>query len=210
MEVLMAHADTAKGKIVRRFGTNIYGQKKYDKLLKKKPNGPGKDPKDRRRTRQSDFARQLIEKQKLRFGYGLSERQFHNLYKKAKKLSGVASNNLIALLERRFDNVIYRLGWAASRAQARQLVGHKHFLLNGKPANIPSLLLNPGDEITVKKHKGIEDLIRKNLADANIMQAEWVTCDEDQLKGTFSSVPTLEQANITGDIQLVVEYYSRK
>lgn len=206
----MAHVHTAKGKIVRRFGTNIYGQKKYDKLLKRKPNGPGKDPKDRRRTRQSDFARQLIEKQKLRFAYGLSEKQFHNLYKEAKRLSGVASTNLIGLLERRFDNVVYRLGWAASRAQARQLVGHKHFLLNGKPANIPSILLREGDTITVKDHKGIKDLIRANLADADIAQAEWVTSDADSLTGVFTSVPSIEQASISGDIQLVVEYYSRK
>jgi small subunit ribosomal protein S4 len=206
----MAHTHTARGKIVRRFGVNIYGQKKYDKLLKRKPHGPGKALKDRRRTRQSDFARQLIEKQKLRFAYGLSEKQFHNLYKEAKRLSGVASSNLIGLLERRFDNVVYRLGWASSRAQARQFVGHKHFLLNGKPANIPSMLLQEGDTITVKDHKGIRDLIRANLADSNIAQAEWVTSDVDSLTGVFTSVPSIEQANISGDIQLVVEYYSRK
>ena len=116
----MARNSTAKGKIARRFGVNIYGNPKYDRLLKKKPHPPGEPKKGR--VRQTEYARQLAEKQKLKWAYGLSERQFRNLFFKAKTQSGVTGHNMLILLERRLDNVVYRLGMATSRNQARQLV----------------------------------------------------------------------------------------
>jgi small subunit ribosomal protein S4 len=208
-EVPMAHTHTAKGKIVRRLGTNIYGQVKFDRLLQKKPQAPGRDPDDRRRRKITDYGRQLAEKQKLRFGYGLSEKQFRNLYRRAKAAGGVTSDTFIQLLERRLDNLVYRFGWAASRDQARQLVSHNHLLVNGQPLNIPSALLTTGDRITVKRRKGVESLIRSNLAAGNRVRASWVTVEEDSLSGVLTAIPDAAEVPIDANVQLVVEYYSR-
>ncbi|WP_319559368.1 30S ribosomal protein S4 [Marispirochaeta sp.] len=206
----MARTSTAKGKMVRRFGINIFGQPKFDKLLKKKPHGPGKSPREHRRVKLSDYGQQLMEKQKIRFCYGVSERQFRNIYSKAKGMGGITGNNMIELLERRFDNVLYRMGWTATRTQARQLIGHKHFLLNGRPLNIPSALLRPGDTIQVKDRKAIKELIRGNIANANISAAPWTSSNSDALEGLFLAVPSSADTQPPGKIQMVVEFYSRQ
>jgi small subunit ribosomal protein S4 len=141
----MARPSKARGKIARHLGVNVFGNPKYDRLLKKKPYGPGEPKKGR--IRETEYARQLKEKQKVKFAYGLSERQFRNLFYKAKTMKGVTGHNMLILLERRLDNVVYRMGMAASRRQARQLVSHGHIHLNGRKVTIPSAMVRPGDSV---------------------------------------------------------------
>lgn len=204
----MARNSKAKGKIVRRFGINIFGNPKYDRLLKKKPNGPG-NPK-RGRVRQTEYGRQLVEKQKLKFCYGLSERQFRNCFDHAKTLKGVTGDNMLILLERRLDNVVYRLGMATSRSQARQIVGHGHITINGKKVNIPSALVREGDKIGVTQKKGTNDLVRRLLADnASRPVPPWLSISKDELSGTVNALPTRDAIPTIADEQLVVEYYAK-
>jgi len=197
-----------KGKVVRRLGLNIYGNPKYDKVLTRKPHGPGKEKGSKKRGKLSVYGEQLKEKQKFRFAYGISERQFRNLFKKANKMQGVTGDNMITLMERRFDNTIYRMGFAMSRAQARQMVSHSHFCINGKPANIPSMLLNVNDVITTKSKKGVEALIRHNLS-LSTSKGAWLNVNEEALSASISVLPVATDIQPVGNIQNVVEYYSR-
>ena len=145
----MAKSSTPRGKLVRKFGENIFGNPKYDRLLNKKPYTPGQHGAKRRR-RPSNYGVQLREKQKIKAMYGLLERQFRNYFHKAEKMTGETGTNLLQLLECRLDNVVYRLGLASTRAQARQLVSHAHFLLNNRKCNYPSSSVKPGDIIHVR------------------------------------------------------------
>ena len=197
-----------KGKTVRRLGVNIYGNPKYDKLLDRKPNGPGKERGARKRGKTSVYGEQLKEKQKFRFAYGISERQFRNLFIKANKMQGVTGDNMISLMERRFDNTIFRMGFAMSRAQARQMVSHSHFCINGKPANIPSMLLKVNDVITTKSKKGVEALIRHNLS-LSTNKGAWLNVNEEELSASVSVLPVATDIQPVGNIQNVVEFYSR-
>ena len=197
-----------KGKVVRRLGLNIYGNPKYDKVLTRKPHGPGKEKGSKKRGKLSVYGEQLKEKQKFRFAYGISERQFRNLFKKANKMQCVTGDNMISLMERRFDNTIYRMGFAMSRAQARQMVSHSHFCVNGKPANIPSMLLKVNDVITTKSKKGVEALIRHNLSLATSKGA-WLNVNEEALSASVNVLPVATDIHPVGNIQNVVEYYSR-
>lgn len=204
----MARNSTAKGKIVRRMGVNIYGNMKYDRLLKKKPAGPGV-PK-RGRIRQTEYARQLKEKQKLKFAYGLSERQFSNLFYKAKTLPGVTATNMLVLLERRLDNIVYRLGMAGSRAQARQLVSHGHIQINGRKVTIPSALVRQGDSVTAREKKGTKDLLRRLVSENNSRPVPpWLTFSPDDLTATISALPTRDLIPTIAEEQLIVEFYSK-
>ncbi len=198
-----------KGKTVRRLGLNIYGNPKYDRLLDRKPNGPGKERGAKKRGKISVYGEQLQEKQKFRFAYGISERQFRNLYKKASRLHGVTGDNMISLMEQRLDNTIYRMGFAISRAQARQMVSHGYFYINGKPANIPSMLVKVNDVITTKQKKGIQNLIRHNLTTAQSARGSWLNIDEEKLSASVSILPVASDVQAVGHIQSVVEYYSR-
>ena len=145
----MAKLSTAKGKLVRKFGENIFGNPKYDRLLNRKPYNPGQHGQTRR-SKLSNYGLQLREKQKIKFMYGLLEKQFRLTFGKAEKMKGETGTNMLQLLESRLDNVVYRLGFASSRPAARQLVSHKHILLNGQCVNIPSLIVKSGDEISVR------------------------------------------------------------
>ncbi|TVR33936.1 MAG: 30S ribosomal protein S4 [Spirochaetaceae bacterium] len=204
----MARNSTARGKIVRRLGANIYGNPKYDRLLKKKPTGPGEPKKGR--VRQTEYGRQLQEKQKIKFAYGLSERQFRNLFQKAKSMDGVTGHNMLILLERRLDNVVYRLGMAASRSQSRQLVGHGHILLNGRKVTIPSAVVRASDTISVKDKKSTTDLLRRLLADnASRPVPPWLSLSRDDMVGTVTVLPTRDVIPTIGEEQLVVEFYSK-
>lgn len=204
----MARNTTAKGKIVRRFGLNIFGNPKYDRLLKKKPAPPGEPKKGR--VRQSEYGRQLAEKQKVRFAYGLSERQFRNVFDKAKSMRGVAGHNMLILLERRLDNVVYRLGMAASRGQARQLVGHGHIYLNGRRVNIPSALVKAGDQITVKPRESSKELLRRLLSENSSRPVTpWLNLSADDLTATVSALPTRDMIQTVGEEQMIVEFYSK-
>ena len=198
-----------KGKTVRRLGVNIYGNPKYDKLLDRKPNGPGKERGARKRGKTSVYGEQLKEKQKFRFAYGISERQFRNLYKKASRMPGVTGDNMISLMEQRLDNTIYRMGFAVSRAQARQMVSHAYFLLNGKPANIPSMRIKVGDVITTKDKKGFQNLIRHNLSTVQGAKGGWLSVNDENLSATVTALPTPTDIQPVGNIQYVVEFYSR-
>lgn len=204
----MARNSTARGKIVRRLGANIYGNPKYDRLLKRKPGGPG-EPK-KKRIRQTEYGRQLQEKQKFKFAYGLSERQFRNLFQKAKSMQGVTGHNMLILLERRLDNVVYRLGMAASRSQARQLVGHGHILLNGRKVTIPSAVVRASDQVTVKDRKSTKDLLRRLMADnASRPVPPWLSLSRDDMVGNIVVLPTRDVIPTVGEEQLVVEFYSK-
>ena len=205
----MAKINTPRGKLVRKFGENIFGNPKYDKLLNRKPYGPGQHAQTRR-GKVSNYGIQLQEKQKIKFMYGLLERQFRITFKKAEKLKGETGTNMLQLLESRLDNVVFRLGFAPTRPAARQLVSHKHFLVNGIAVNVPSYLLKPGDNITVrersKKMDIILDSIRTIKGDIDL---SWLDLDKAKMTGTFLNVPERDQMNLTINEQLVVELYSK-
>jgi len=205
----MARNSTARGKVVRRLGVNIFGNRKYDRLLKRKSNNPGQERGKRQRNKQSDFAKQLIEKQKLKFAYGLSEKQFLNNFKKAKGLPGLSGDNMMILLERRLDNVVYRLGWAISRAQARQLVSHGHVRLNGKRSSIASIIVREGDEIFLKEKETSSKMVRENLSKNDQGLPSWLTMSEDDLKGRVERLPFREDIPSVANEQMVVEFYSK-
>lgn len=163
-----------------------------------------------RKPRLSDYATQLREKQKLKQMYGLLERQFRNYYYKATKTKGATGLNLLLALETRLDNVVYRIGFGRTRAEARQLVGHKAVLVNGKPVNIPSYQVQVGDVVEVREKSRAQSRIAESLSiAAQIGFPEWLEVDEKGLKGTFKSLPSRDQ--IVPDINenLVVELYSK-
>jgi small subunit ribosomal protein S4 len=204
----MAKNSTAKGKIVRRFGVNIFGNPKYDRLLKKKPAPPGEPKKGR--ARQSEYGRQLAEKQKVKFAYGLSEKQFRNVFAKAKTMKGVTGHNMLILLERRLDNVVYRLGMAASRIQARQLVSHGHIYMNGRRVNVPSALVRPGDEITVKPRESSKELVRRLISENNHRSlTPWLSLSADDLTAKVTVLPTRDMIPTLAEEQMIVEFYSK-
>jgi small subunit ribosomal protein S4 len=158
----------------------------------------------------SDYATQLREKQKARRIYGVFERQFRVYFQEASKSTGVTGAALMQFLERRFDNVIYRLGFATSRAQARQLVLHGHFAVNGKPINVPSYLLKPGDVVTVvedSRKNAYFQSVAKDLSKRSV--PGWLTLDPQNLSGTIVTLPAREQIDTQIKEQLIVEYYSR-
>ncbi|MBT3936243.1 MAG: 30S ribosomal protein S4 [Candidatus Marinimicrobia bacterium] len=205
----MAKTKTAKGKLVRKFGENIFGNPKYDKLLNRKPYQPGQHGQARRR-KLSNYGIQLAEKQKIKFMYGLLEKQFRNLFAKADNMVGETGTNMMQLLERRLDNVVYRIGFAPSRPSARQLVSHAHFLVNGKKVNIPSFLVKPGDVIEVREKSRKMDIIleamRRIKGDVDL---GWLELDKAKMRGTFTAVPDRDEMNLTVNEQLVVELYSK-
>jgi len=207
----MADHVKPRGKIVRRLGVNIFGNPKYDRILQRKPNPPGKAAHSysRGRKRISEYGKQLLEKQKIRYSYGLSERQFRNTFFKAKRKSGIAGENFIRLLESRVDNIVYRLGWAVSRAQARQMVNHGHIKVNGKSANIPSMMLKPGDLVTVRENTKLRKMVREQIRHAAGNKVSWLKYDDDTQAGTFLDLPSMASIEPAGDLQAVVEYYSR-
>jgi small subunit ribosomal protein S4 len=198
----------ARGKLVRRFGINIFGNQKYDRLLKRRPGLPGNPKKGRPRV--TEYGKQLMEKQKLKFSYGLSEKQFHNVFEKAKTLKGVTGHNMLILLERRLDNVVYRLGMANSRIQARQIVSHGHIYLNGRRCNIPSAVVRTGDVVQVKPREASKELVRGLLAaNSHRPVAPWLALQADDLKATISAMPTREMIPTVAEEQQIVEFYSK-
>jgi small subunit ribosomal protein S4 len=185
---------------------------KSDKCpLNKKRGAPGKDPKARIGKR-SEYALQLREKQKLKRSYCMLEKQFHQTFDDAHRMPGITGENLIKLLECRFDNVVYRMHFATSRNQARQLVSHGHFLVNGKKVNIPSYRIKPGDVIEVKEASKKMVAILEALKEVNKSgNYPWINLDIDAQKGTFVAYPERAEVTDLADIkeQLVVELYSK-
>ena len=177
------------------------------KELARKPYGPGAHGQDRKR-RPSTYSVQLREKQKVRFMYGLNERQFVKTYKEAGKLQGIHGENLLKLLESILDNLVYRMGFAQTRRAARQLVNHGHITVNGKKVDIPSYRCKPGDVITLKEqskdHKAVKESLSKVLK-----RVEFITFDDNKLTGTFVRLPERSELNPEINESLVVEYYNR-
>jgi len=166
-----------------------------------------RSPKQSRR-KQSNYALQLNEKQKVKFVYGVLEKQFRNTFDKAAKKPGAAGENLLIMLEQRFDNVVYRMGLAATRKEARQLVSHGHFILNGKKANIPSMEIKEGDVIAVKE-KSKSSPKFKQLRDMLITTPKWVTIDVDKLEGKVVALPKREDIDLPVEEHRIVELYSK-
>ena len=205
----MAKITTPKGKLVRKFGENIFGNPKYDRLLNRKPYKPGQHGQGRR-SKLSNYGVQLQEKQKIKFMYGLLEKQFRLTFEKAEKMKGETGTNMLQLLESRLDNVVYRIGFAPSRPSGRQMVSHKHFLVNNKVVNVPSYIVNPGDVIEVRKKSKKMDIIldamRRIKGD---MDLPWLGLDKAKMRGTFVAVPDRDEMQLTVNEQLVVELYSK-
>ena len=205
----MAKSTTAKGKLVRKFGENIFGNPKYDRLLNRKPYNPGQHGQSRR-AKLSNYGIQLREKQKIKFMYGLLEKQFRLTFQKADKMKGETGTNMLQLLESRLDNVVHRLGFAISRPAARQLVSHKHILLNGKCVNIPSLIVKPGDVVSIRnKSKKMDCIIESMKNIKGDIDLAWLSLDKAKMSGTFVSIPEREDMKLTVNEQLVVELYSK-
>lgn len=202
----MARYTGPRLRISRRFGQAIFGPSKY---LERKNYGPGMHgPKARRKN--SDYALGLIEKQKLRYYYGLLERQFHNVYLRALKRRGVTGQTMLRILESRLDSVIYHLGFANTRAAARQLVTHGHIKVNGRKVNIPSFALKANDLIEVKDTNVSKQLVNHNLElSTSRVVPEWITLNKEGLKGTVLRLPAREDIQPIANEQAVVEFYSR-
>mgnify|MGYP001391556226 FL=1 len=205
----MAKPSRIRGKLVRKFGVNVFGNPKYDRLLNRKPYAPGQHGQTRRR-RLSNYGVQLQEKQKIKSMYGLLEKQFRNYFTKAEKMSGETGTNLLQMLESRLDNIVYRISFAPTRPAARQLVNHGHFLVNDKRVNIPSYILKSGDKIQVreksKKMDLILDSIKRIKGDIDL---PWLELDKGKMQGSFLGMPERDQIDQTIKEQLVVELYSK-
>ena len=201
----MARYTGPKNKINRIFGEPILGS---GKNLSKNSNPPGMHGGNRKRKSQSESAIQLKEKQKAKFTYLVLEKQFRNIYKEASRLKGATGENLIKLLESRLDNTVYRLGLAPTRPAARQLVSHKHILVNGDPVNIPSYVLKAGDTIELKPKSKVNSAVT-SLTRSKNPNINWLDMNEKELKGTFLSAPEREFVPENIKEQLIVELYSK-
>lgn len=203
----MARYTGPKTKKSRAFGESIYG---FDKSFDKKKYPPGQHGNSRRRKQKSDYALQLMEKQKAKYTYGLLERQFRNLFDKASRKSGITGEVLLQLLESRLDNTVFRMGIAPTRRAARQLVNHGHVLVNGIVTNIPSCLLKPGDIIAVRgKSQGL-NVIRDSVGNkAEVRKFPWIEFSSDKMQGIFLEYPERDQIPEKINEQLIVELYSK-
>lgn len=201
----MARYTGPKTKIARKFGEPIFGD---DKSFEKKNYPPGQHGNNRRRGKKSEYAIQLMEKQKAKYTYGILEKQFRNLFASAKRKEGVTGEILLQLCESRLDNVVYRMGLSNSRRGARQLVSHRHITVNGELVNIPSYTLKAGDVVGVREKSKSLQTIQDSLS-ANSSVYEWITWNHEKKEGTFVSVP--ERIQIPENIkeQLIVELYSK-
>jgi len=205
----MAKPSRIRGKLVRKFGVNVFGNPKYDRLLNRKSYAPGQHGQTRRR-RLSNYGVQLQEKQKIKSMYGLLEKQFRNYFTKAEKMSGETGTNLLQMIESRLDNIIYRISFAPTRPAARQLVNHGHFLINDKRVNIPSYILKSGDKIQVREKSKKMDLILDSMKRIKgDIDLPWLELDKGKMLGSFLSVPERDQIDQTIKEQLVVELYSK-
>ncbi len=205
----MARYTGPKAKLCRRFGENIFGTAKYDRILTKRNFPAGQHGKSFRR-KVSDYGMHLKEKQKLRLIYCLLEKQFHNYFVKAEKMSGVTGDNLLQLLERRLDNVVYRLGFAVTRMQARQFVNHGHISVNGNKVDIPSYLVKPGDIIAVREKSRSNKMILDAMERTETTSPySWLSVNKEQANGQFLSIPVVSDIPSTVDVRLIVEFYSK-
>lgn len=201
----MARYTGPKTKIARRFREPIFGP---DKALERRSYGPGQHGPNKRRGKQSEYAVQLGEKQKAKYTYGILERQFSNLFKKASAMKGITGENLLILCESRLDNTVFRLGIAPSRRAARQLVSHKHITVNGKVVNIPSYTLKVGDVVGVREKSKSLEAITNSVAASN-QKFDWLEWNPSQMTGSMISVPSRDLIPENIKEQLIVELYSK-
>jgi len=190
--------------LARRFREPIFGP---DKALTRKPYPPGQHGVRKRRMKSSQYGRQLMEKQKLRYTYGLLEKQFQNLFYKAEHLPGMTGENFLKLLEARLDNVVYRMGFAPTRAAARQLVNHRHIVVNGRVTNIPSYSVKPGDIVEVRERSKTLQSVISSVSRRK--DHSWLEVDEARLKGKFIRYPEREEIPEKVEEYLIVEFYSK-
>lgn len=201
----MARYTGPKSKIARRFRDPIFGD---DKALERKNYPPGQHGPNKRRGKQSEYAIQLQEKQKAKYTYGILERQFSNLFKKASRMKGITGENLLSLCESRLDNTVFRLGISRSRRGARQLVNHKHITVNGQVVSIPSYTLREGDVIAVREKSKSLEAITNSLA-SNDSKYDWLDWNPSAMEGKFLNVPSREMIPENIKEQLIVELYSK-
>jgi small subunit ribosomal protein S4 len=202
----MARYTGPRVRISRRFGIPIFGPTKY---LERRNYGPGvHGPKSRRKT--TDYGLGLIEKQKLKYYYGLLERQFRGVYEKALKRRGVTGEQMLQILETRLDNVVFHLGLANTRAAARQMVSHGHVLVNGRKVNVPSFALKVNNVIEVKNNNVSRQLATKNMEISTSRSVpDWLVLSKEEFKGTVMRIPTRDEIQPIANEQAVVEFYSR-
>lgn len=201
----MARYTGPKSKIARKFGEPIFGA---DKVLSKKNYPPGQHGNNRRR-KTSEYGLQLREKQMAKYTYGVLERQFRNLFKTAQRSGGVTGEVLLQLLESRLDNVVFRLGIAPTRAAARQLVSHKHIVVDGQVVNIPSYTVKPGQTVGVRERDKSMEVIVNSLAGVNHSKYPWIEWDQSSMTGKFLNMPTRAEIPEPIKEQLIVELYSK-
>ena len=201
----MARYTGPKSKISRKYGDPIFGD---TKALEKKPHPPGQHGRGRRR-KKSEYAVQLAEKQKAKYLYGILERQFRNMFKKASRKEGITGENLLQLLEARLDNVVYRLGVAPTRRSARQFVSHKHITVNGNVVNVPSFTVKEGDLVGVRERSKSLVAISENLSQKTFNKYKWLEWDEKSLSGKLITYPDREAIPENINEQLIVELYSK-
>ncbi|MFA7116051.1 MAG: 30S ribosomal protein S4 [Bacteroidales bacterium] len=191
-------------RIARKFGEPIYGPDRY---LEKKNYPPGQHGANKRRSKVSEYGTQLREKQKVKYTYGVLERQFRNMYKKSSRMKGQTGQNLLMLLESRIDNLVFRMGIAPTRRAARQLVNHSHITLNGKMCNIPSVIVKPGDVVGVREKSKSLEVIQNSAVD--ICKYSWIQWNHTDMTGKYLNVPERTEIPEPINEQLIVELYSK-
>jgi len=201
----MARYTGPKTKIARKFGEAIFGE---DKSFEKRNYPPGQHGNTRRRGKKSEYAIQLMEKQKAKYTYGVLERQFRNMFKKATASTGITGEVLLQLCESRLDNVVFRMGISPSRSGARQLVSHRHITVNGKLVNIPSYSLKAGDVVAIREKSKSLETIERSLSNSSHVY-EWITWNNDTKEGTYVSIPARIQIPENINEQFIVELYSK-
>ena len=202
----MARYTGPKSKIARKFKEPIFGP---DKALERKNYPPGMHGVSKRRGKKSEYAVQLMEKQKVKYTYGVLERQFENLFHKASSKEGITGENLLKFLEARLDNAVYRLGIAPTRSAARQLVSHKHITVNGELVNIPSYSLRAGDVVSVRERSQTLEAITTSVAGRRINKHSWLEWDANNLTGKFLNYPNRDEIPENIKENLIVELYSK-
>ncbi|MBA4304771.1 MAG: 30S ribosomal protein S4 [Sphingobacteriaceae bacterium] len=202
----MARYTGPKSKIARKFREAIFGP---DKALQRKNYGPGQHGQSKRNPKKSEYAVQLMEKQKAKYTYGVLERQFRKTFEKANRKKGTTGENLLKFLEARLDNTVFRLGIAPTRDGARQLVSHRHITVNGEVVNIPSYELRPGDVVGVREKSKSLEAINHSLSGKQVSRFAWLEWDKDKLEGRFLALPERDQIPENIKEQLIVELYSK-
>ncbi len=205
----MARYIGPKARIARRLGSQIWDTKGERTAREKRPYPPGEHGRTRRRGTQSEYLIQLQEKQKTRYIYGLSEKQFRRVFQQAHRRPGVTGENMLIFLELRLDNVVYRAGWAATRPQARQFVSHGHVEVNGKRVNVPSYRVRQGDVITLRDKAQSMLTVRWNMDMLNRTTPLWLAHHDDKMSVTVAETPTRDQIDTATREQLIVELYSK-